>query len=91
MSLSNIRGHNALVLACSSDTLTIVLPHWNTMTPHPFTTKDMTYHPVTVYRHLADLLCYPLTVMSHWEPQLTLLPSLVCLSRPGNPFPTFNT
>ena len=43
--------------ACSSDTLTNVLPHRNAM----LQTQDMTPYPITVYRHRADLsLCYPL-------------------------------
>ena len=47
----------ATVPACSSGTLTNVLPHKNTMPQ----TQDMTPHPVTVYRHRVDLLlCYPL-------------------------------
>ena len=42
---------------CSSGTLTNVLPHRNALPQ----TQDMTPHPVTVYRHRADLsLCYPL-------------------------------
>ena len=46
-----------MVPACSSGTLTNVLPHRNAMPQ----TQDMTPHPVTVYRHRADLsLCYPL-------------------------------
>ena len=46
-----------MVSACSSDTLTNVLPHRNAMPQ----TQDMTPHPVTVNRHGADLsLCYPL-------------------------------
>ena len=56
-SLLNIWGHIATVPACSSDTLTNVLPHRNAMPQ----TQGMTSHPVTVYRHRADLsLCYPL-------------------------------
>ena len=43
--------------SCSGGTLTIVLPHMNAMAR----TQDMTPHPVTVYRHRADLsLCHPL-------------------------------
>ena len=38
-------------------TLTIVLPHWNSM----LCKKDMTPHPITVYRHRDALLkWYPL-------------------------------
>ena len=55
--LLNTWGHITRVPACSSDTLTNVLPHRNAMPQ----TQDMTPHPVTVYRHRADLLvCYPL-------------------------------
>ena len=43
--------------ACSSGTLTNVLPHRNAIPQ----TQDMTLHPVTVYRHEADQsLCYSL-------------------------------
>ena len=56
-SLLNIQGHIATVSACSSGTLTNVLSHMNAMPQ----TQDMAIHPVTVYRHKADLsLCYPL-------------------------------
>ena len=56
-SLLNIWGHIATEPACSSGTLTLVLPHRNAMPQ----TQDMTPLPVTVYRHRADLsLCYPL-------------------------------
>ena len=67
MSLLNIWGHIATVPACGSGTLTNVLPHRNAM-PH---TQDMTPHPVTVYRHRADLsLCYPL--MWNVTPEYTI-------------------
>ena len=53
----NIWGHIASVPTCRSGTLTNVLPHRNAMPQ----TQDTTPHPVTVYRHGADLsLCYPL-------------------------------
>ena len=56
-SLWNIWGHIATVPACSSGILTNVLPQRNVMPQ----TQDTTPHPVTVYRHGADLsLCYPL-------------------------------
>ena len=46
-----------MVPICCSGTLTNVLPHRNAMPQ----TQDKTPHPVTVYRHEADLsLCYPL-------------------------------
>ena len=48
-SLLNIWGHIAAEPACSSGTLTNVLPHRNAMT------LDMTPHPVTVNRHRVDL------------------------------------
>ena len=55
--LLNIWGHIATVPVCSSGTLTNVLPHRNPMPQ----TQDTTLHPVTVYRHRADLcLGYPL-------------------------------
>ena len=56
-SLWNIWGHITTVPACSSGTLTNVLPHRNAIPQ----TQDTTPHPVTVCRHGADLsLCYPL-------------------------------
>ena len=39
-----------MVIACSTGTLTVVLPHWNAM----LQTQDMTPQTVTVYRHEAD-------------------------------------
>ena len=55
--LWNIWGHITTVPACSSGTLTNVLPHRNAMPQ----TQDMTPHPVTVYSHGVDLsLCYQL-------------------------------
>ena len=45
-----------IVPACSSGTLTNVLPHWNAMTQ----TQDVAPYLITVYRHRADLPCYPL-------------------------------
>ena len=66
--------------ACSSGTLTNVLPHRNAMPQ----TQDTTSHPVTVYRHGADLsLCYPL--MWDWNTQLPILMSWVYLL--GKSFP----
>ena len=56
-SLLNIWGHIEKVPACSSGTLTNVLPHRNAM----LQTQDTTPHPVTVCRLGVDLsLCYPL-------------------------------
>ena len=82
-SLLNIWGHITTVPACSSDTLANVLPHRNVM-PH---TQDMTHHPVTVYRHGADLsLCYPLM----WNVTVTHF-NVLGKNRPGNHSPTFHT
>ena len=58
MSLLNIWGHIMTVPACSSGTLTNVLPHRNVMPQ----TQDMTPHPIKVYRHRADRTCYPLSI-----------------------------
>ena len=56
-SLLNIWCHIVTVSTWGSGTLTNVLPHRNAMSE----TQGMTPHPVTVYRHGADLsLCYPL-------------------------------
>ena len=53
----NIYSHILTVPACSSATLTNVLPHRNAM----LQTQNMTSNPITVYRHWDDLsLCYPL-------------------------------
>ena len=86
-SLWNIWGHITTVPACSSGTLTIVLPHRNTMPQ----TQDMTPHPVTVYRHGANLsLCYP----SMWNVTLEYTAThfnVLGEIRPGNPSPTFHT
>ena len=64
-SLLNIWSHITTVPACSSGTLTNVLPYRNSMPQ----TQDTTPHPVTVYRHGADLsLCYQL-YMNHTAAQ----------------------
>ena len=72
---------------CSSDTLTNVLPHRNAMPQ----TQDTTPHPVTVYRHGADLsLYYPLmwnVTLEYTATHFTVLGE----TRPGNPSPTFHT
>ena len=44
-------GPNATVPACSSVSLTIMLPHWNAM----LQTQHRTPILVTIYRHLANL------------------------------------
>ena len=62
-----------MVLTCSNGTLTNVLPHMNVM----LQTQDMTPNPVTVYRHTADLLSYPLMWNVTLEIQLPILMSWV--------------
>ena len=83
----NIWGLIAAVPACSSGTLTNVLPHRNAMPQ----TQDMTPHPVTVYRHGADLsLCYPLM----WNVTLEYIAThfnVLDQTWSGNPSPTFHT
>ena len=73
--------------ACSSSTLTNVLPHRNAM-PH---TQDMTPHPVTVYRHGADLsLCFPLmwnVILEYTTTHFNVLGQ----TGPENPSQTFHT
>ena len=84
-SLLNIWGH--IVPTCSSGTLTNVLSHRNAMPQ----IQNMTPHPVTVYRHGADLsLCYPLM----WNVTLeytTTHCNVLGQTRQGNPSPTFHT
>ena len=86
-SFLNIWGHIATVPACSSGTLTNVLPHRNAMQQ----TQNTKSHPVTVYRHGADLsLCYP----SMWSITLEYTAThfnVLGETRPGNPSPTFHT
>ena len=86
-SLWNIWGHITTVPACSSGTLTNVLPHRNAMPQ----TQATTPHPVTVYRHGANLsLCYP----SMWNVTLEYTAThfnVLGETRPGNPSPTFHT
>ena len=54
-------------------------------------TQDTTHHPVTVYRHGANLsLCYP----SMWNVTLEYTAThfnVLGETRPGNPFPTSHT
>ena len=86
-SLWNIWGHITTVPACSSGTLTNVLPHRNAM----LQTQDRAPHPVTVYRHGADLsLCYPLMWNITLEYTATHF-NVLGETRPGNPSPTFHT
>ena len=68
--------------ACRFDTLTNVLLHWNAIQQ----TQDMTPHPVTVYRHRADLaMYYPL--MCNVTPEATNFYIIVVgLTQPRNPF-----
>ena len=86
-SLWNTWGHITTVPACSSGTLTNVLPHRNAMPQ----TQDTTPHPVTVYRHRANLsLCYP----SMWNVTLEYTAThfnVLGETRPGNPSPNFHT
>ena len=86
-SLWNIWGHITTVPACSSGALTNVLTHRNAMPQ----TQDTTPHPVTVYRHVANLsLCYP----SMWNVTLEYTAThfnVLGETRPGNPSPTFHT
>ena len=54
-------------------------------------TQDTTPHPVTVYRHGADLsLCYPLMWNVTLEYTATHF-NVLGETRPGNPSPTFHT
>ena len=86
-SLLNIWGHIATVPAGSSGTLTNVLPHRNAIPQ----TKDMTPHPVTVFRHRADLsLSYPLMWNVTLEYTTTNI-NVLGQTRSGNPSPTFHT
>ena len=86
-SLWNIWGHITTVPACSSGTLTSVLPHRNAMPQ----TQDTTPHPVTVYRHGANLsLCYSLMWNVTLEYTATHF-NVLGETRPWNPSPTFHT
>ena len=71
-SLLTIWGHIVTVPACSSDTLTNMLPHRNAMPQ----TQDMTPYPVTVCRHRATCRCViHWCGTSHWNIQLPILMS----------------
>ena len=86
-SLLDTWGNNTTVRACSSGTLTNVLPHRIAMPQ----TQDITPHPITVYRHGADLaLHYPLMWNVTLEYTTTHFNGLG-ETRPGNPTPTFHT
>ena len=81
MYLLNIWGHITTVSACISGTLTDVLPHRNVMTQ----TQDTTTHPVTIYRHMADLsLCNPLMWNVTLEYTATHF-NVLGETQPGNP------
>ena len=73
--------------ACSSGTLTNVQPHRNAMPQ----LQDMTPHPVTVYRHRAELsLCYPLmwkVTLEYTDTHFNVLGQ----TQSGNPSSTFHT
>ena len=86
-SLLNIWGHITKVPACSSGTLTNVLPYMNSMPQ----SDDMTTHPVTVYRHRTDLsLCYPLMWNITLEYTATHF-NVLGKTRLGNPSPIIHT
>ena len=85
--LWNIWGHITTVPACSSGTLTNVLPHRNAMPQTQVTTP----HSVAVYRHGADLsLCYPFMWNVTLEYAATHF-NVLGETRPGNSSPTFHT
>ena len=72
-----------MVPACSSSTLTNVLPHRNAMPQ----TQGTTLHPVTVYRHGAYLsLCYLLMWNVTLEYTATNF-NVLGKTRPGNTSP----
>ena len=76
-----------MVSACSSDSLTNVLPHRNLIQQ----TQVMTPHSITVYKHGVNLsLCYPLMWSITLEYTATHL-NVLCKTRPGNPSVTFHT
>ena len=76
-----------MVPACSSGTLTSVLPHRNAMPQ----TQVMTSHPITVYRHGTNLsLCYTLmrnVILEYTTTHFNVLGQ----SQFGNPSQTFHT
>ena len=87
VAFKHLRSYHDAVPACSSGTLTNVLPQRNAMPQ----TQDMTPYPVTVYRHGADLsLCYPLmwnVTLEYTATHFNVLGKI----RPGNPSPTLHT
>ena len=76
-----------MVPACSSSTLTNVLPHRNAMPQ----TQGTTLHPVTLYRHRAYLsLCYLLmwnTGTSHWKIYIATHFNVLGKTQQGNTSP----
>ena len=76
-----------VVPACSSDTLTNVLPHRNVMPQ----TQDITPHPITVYRYRADLSLYYLLMWNVTLEYTTTDFNILGNNRSGNPSPTFHT
>ena len=85
-SLLNIWGHITTVPACSSSTLTNVLPHMNAI----MQTQDMTPYSVMVYRHRADLsLCYLIFIDVELHMGMHNYPA-ICVRRRGELF-TFST
>ena len=75
IAFTHLRSYST-VPTCSSGTLTNVLPHRNAMPQ----TQDMTPHPVTVYRHRADL-SLSIVVVRHTG--ITQLPILMSRVRPN--------
>ena len=87
-SLLNIWGHIATVPGCNSGSLTNVLSHRNAMPQ----TQVMTPHPVTLYRHRANLsLCYPLMWNATLEYTTTHFNVLVRPDQEILPRPSTNT
>ena len=83
----NIWDHITKVPACSSGTLTNVLPHRNVMPQ----TQDMTPHPITIYKHRVDLsLCYP-WMWNVTQEYTTTHFNVLGKTKSGNPSPTFYT
>ena len=89
-SYNSLLGFNVAFISerclLETDTLTNVLPHRNAMPQ----AQAMTPHPVTVYRHMADLsLCYPLM----WDITLeytTTHFNVLGQTRSGNHTPIFH-
>ena len=86
ISLLHICGHKATVQARRSSRLINVLPHSIAV----LQIQDMTSHPVTVYRHRADLSCNPLMWNVTLEYTTTHF-NVLGQTRSVNPSPTFHT